>query len=246
MEYLHIGKVKIPYTLYKSSKAKNVSISIRNQRVRVAVPTGFTFAYAKDFLENNKEWVLKHFQKQSLAEDASTFPPKKFISGEKFLYRGRSYPLVVEEISTSPCYALFKGSRIYAYIPSNLLPNEQSALVQNILQKWYINQAGKLLPEQVDYYAKQLGLSYEKLKIKDQKTRWGSCSGKGNINLNWRIIMTPNQVIAYVIIHELCHLRFMNHSKDFWNLVEHYLPDYKEWRTWLKVNGSMLLSDFPS
>jgi hypothetical protein len=79
-----------------------------------------------------------------------------------------------------------------------------------------------------------------KVVIKDQKTRWGSCSKKGNINLNWRLIMAPLHVIDYVVVHELCHLKVMNHSKDFWNLVESIQPNNHERRRWLKVNGNRL------
>jgi len=238
MEYLQIGKTEIAYELIKSSKAKRVSISIKGDLVRVAVPTGFTFAYAKNFLEENKEWVLKHFKKQHLQNDCC---PKAYVSGEKFLYRGRSYPLLIQQVPSAPYFAVFSGSRIVTSIPFNLLSDAQSILVKQLIQKWYVAQANKLLPEQVDYYSKLLVIPYNKLKIKDQKTRWGSCSNKGNINLNWRIIMAPNQVIAYVIIHELCHLRFMNHSKDFWKLVEEYMPDYKKWRKWLADYGKSLI-----
>lgn len=240
MEYLKIGNKVIEYELRKSSKAKNVSVTINNQRVRVTVPTGFTFEYAKNFLENHKEWVLKHLQKQQNLTSGCL--PKRYMSGDKFLYRGRSYPLVIEATSSSDFYALFKGSRIIAYVPSGLPPEEQCLLVNKLIDKWYIGQAEKILPEQVDYYSRLLAIPYNKLKIKDQKTRWGSCSNKGNINLNWRIIMAPNQVVAYVIIHELAHLRHMNHSKEFWKMVEKYLSDYKKWKKWLMDNGKELIT----
>lgn len=239
MEYLKIGNKVIEYELHKSSKAKRVNITIKERRIRVAVPTGFTFEYAKNFLEDHKDWVLKHLQKQQT--QSKNILPKKFVSGEKFLYRGRNYPLIIEEISGSEFCALFKGSRIVATVPLNLSNKDQSLFVKELIEKWYIGQAEKLLPEQVDYYSKLLNLPYKKLKIKDQRSRWGSCSNKGNINLNWRIILAPNQVVAYVIIHELTHLRYMNHSKDFWKTVEYYLPDYKKWKKWLAENGNELL-----
>ena len=115
-------------------------------------------------------------------------------------------------------------------------------MVKSLIEDWYKGQAQKLLPEQVDYYSRLLCATYNKLRIKDQKTRWGSCSNKGNINLNWRIIMAPHQVAAYVIIHELAHLKHMNHSKDFWKTVEESLPGYKKWKKWLTQNGKELLS----
>lgn len=240
MEYLRIGNKVIEYELRKSSKAKRVSISIKNSRIRVAIPTGFTLEYAKNFLEDNKEWVLRHLQKQISTSQKIT--PKCYISGEKFLYRGRSYPLIIEETISAEYFAVFKGSRIVVYIPPDLDEEKKPQLVKNLIEEWYKGQAQKLLPEQVDYYAKMLNTPFNRLKIKDQKTRWGSCSNKGNINLNWRIIMAPHQVAAYVIIHELTHLKHMNHSKEFWKVVEDSLPDYKKWKKWLTLNGKELLT----
>jgi predicted metal-dependent hydrolase len=242
MEYLRIGNKVIEYELYKSTKAKRVCITIKNQLVKVAVPSDLSFEYAKFFLENNKGWVLKTLQKQQ--NKAKSLQLKKYLAGEKFLYRGRNYPLVIEKTPGPEFYTIFKGSRIVTYVPPDLSPREQSLMVKNLIEKWYRGQAENILPEQVDYYSKLLALPYKKLKIKDQKTRWGSCSAKKNINLNWRIIMAPNQVIAYVIIHELTHLRYMNHSQQFWDTVEHYLPDYKKWKTWLAENGKELTLAF--
>lgn len=238
MEYLRIGSRLIEYELHKSSKAKRVSISLRNGQLRVAVPTGFTFEYAKNFLEDNKEWVVRTLRKQ--LSEAKTPLPEKYVSGERVLYRGRSYPLVIEK-GHGEYSAAFKGSRIVVSVPEGLDQENQKRLVKRLIENWYKGQAQKLLPEQVEYYSKTLNVVYNKLKIKNQKTRWGSCSSKGNININWRIIMAPHQVAAYVIIHELAHLKYLNHSKDFWSFIEEYLPDYKKWKKWLSENSRILL-----
>ncbi|HHV65580.1 MAG TPA: M48 family metallopeptidase [Peptococcaceae bacterium] len=242
MEYLKVGTELIAYEFHRSSKAKKVRITIKNERVKVTVPAGLPLEYAKNFVEENKDWVLKHWQTQQA--QAKKDLPKQYVAGEKFLYRGRNYPLVVEEISAPPYEAAFKGSRIVANIPPGLNSQEQSLLLKKLIKKWYLGQANKLLPELLDYYSKLMDIPYQKLKVKDQKTRWGSCSSKGNINLNWRIIMAPNPVTAYVIIHELAHLKIMDHSKEFWTLVAKYLPDYKQCKKWLTENGKELLSYF--
>ena len=85
-----------------------------------------------------------------------------------------------------------------------------------------------------------MSVTYNQFRIKEQKTRWGSCSKRNNLNFNWKIIMAPEKVIDYVIIHELCHLVHFNHSKEFWNLLAFYMPDYKEQAEWLKNNGISL------
>jgi len=85
------------------------------------------------------------------------------------------------------------------------------------------------------------GFKFARVRIKNQKTRWGSCSAKRNINLNMRLMMAPDGAIDYVIIHELCHLRELNHSAAFWALVESYCPEFRHWRAWFRQHGPSLI-----
>lgn len=97
------------------------------------------------------------------------------------------------------------------------------------------------IPKRVSYYAKQIDVTYGKITIRNQKTRWGSCSSKGNLNFNCLLMLTPPEVIDYVVVHELCHRKEMNHSWAFWAEVEKVLPDYKEQVKWLKENGGKII-----
>lgn len=103
------------------------------------------------------------------------------------------------------------------------------------------DEAKKVIPDRVKYYADIMGVTFGKITIKNQKTRWGSCSSKGNLNFNCLLMLTPDKVRDYVVIHELCHLKQMNHSKMFWAEVEKVMPDYKVYRQWLSQNGNMLI-----
>ncbi len=103
------------------------------------------------------------------------------------------------------------------------------------------DKAKEIIPIKVDYYAKIMGISYNKISIKCQKTRWGSCSSKRNLNFNCLLMLTPDNVIDYIIVHELCHLKEMNHSKRFWNEVKTVLPNYEESHKWLKENGNIII-----
>jgi predicted metal-dependent hydrolase len=95
----------------------------------------------------------------------------------------------------------------------------------------------------VAYYAEKLGVSYGKITLRQQKTRWGSCAANGNLNFNWLLILAPPEVLDYVVVHELCHRREMNHSQAFWKEVEKILPDYRERQKWLKDNGWRLMEE---
>lgn len=116
--------------------------------------------------------------------------------------------------------------------------------VAEILTAWYLKKAKEKIPERTAYYARLMKEHYKEIRIKDQRTRWGSCSSKKNLNFSWRLIMAPPEVLDYVIVHELCHLKFMDHSDNFWNHVEEVLPDYKVRQEWLKANGERLMAMF--
>lgn len=108
------------------------------------------------------------------------------------------------------------------------------------LEKRYRDAAKEYIPKRVEYYHAFTGGSYEKITIRDQKTRWGSCSANGTLSFNYRLMLAPPRVLDYVVVHELCHLTHMNHSKAFWDMVASILPEYKEYRKWLKDNGHTL------
>lgn len=103
------------------------------------------------------------------------------------------------------------------------------------------NQALVIFPQKVKYYAEILNVSYGRITIRSQKTRWGSCSAKGNLNFNCLLMLAPDKVQDYVVVHELCHRLEMNHSAAFWAQVERIMPDYKKYQDWLKKNGKDLI-----
>lgn len=103
------------------------------------------------------------------------------------------------------------------------------------------DKALEVIPDRVKYYASLIGVDYGRITIRHQKTRWGSCSSKGNLNFNCLLMLAPSEVIDYVVVHELCHRKEMNHSKAFWNEVAKILPNYKESKKWLNEEGNKLI-----
>ena len=120
-------------------------------------------------------------------------------------------------------------------IENGLSEQQEIALV-----KRYREAAKEYIPKRAAYYREQTGGTYERISIREQKTRWGSCSSRGTLSFNWRLMLAPPRVLDYVVVHELCHLKHMNHSKAFWNAVEEVIPDYRECRKWLRENGMKL------
>ena len=119
---------------------------------------------------------------------------------------------------------------------SDLTDAQRTALEQR-----YIAAAKEYFPKRVNYFIQFTGGSYNRITIRDQKTRWGSCSAKGTLSFNWRLMLAPPAILDYVVVHELCHLSYMNHSAAFWKKVESVYPDYRTARKWLKDHGNELI-----
>jgi len=159
------------------------------------------------------------------------------IELEKLLYLGEYRNLVVQ--------------KNYAFVRPKVIEIEEKIIVytavedkqivKTALLHWYRGQAEKILKDRVEYYGHFITEPVGVVRIKEQKSRWGSCSTKGNLNLNWRLLLAPQEVLDYVVVHELAHLKIMNHSSDFWKYVAEILPDYKRWDRWLKQNGAYLM-----
>lgn len=122
----------------------------------------------------------------------------------------------------------------------NLARTETPPPLDDGARRHYICIARDIFTQKTAYYAAIMNVTYGHISIREQKTRWGSCSGKGNLNFNWRLIFAPEEVLDYVVVHELAHRREMNHSKAFYAIVESILPDYKNRKKWLKDNGNRL------
>ncbi len=160
--------------------------------------------------------------------------------GEEIFFKGRTlFLLVVKEERLSSKVEL-NGDRLIIRINQALEEDASAREIERRLRVWLRKTAKETILGKLDYYKKQLAVEFNEVRVKEQKTRWGSCSQKGNLNFNWRLVSAPEEVIDYVVVHELCHLVHMNHSKNFWSLVGNILPDYKQLRKWLKVNGRLL------
>lgn len=105
------------------------------------------------------------------------------------------------------------------------------------------DRAADVFKNKVEHYAPIVGVTYGRVTVRNQKTRWGSCSSKGNLNFNVALMRAPIEVLDYVVVHELCHRIHLNHSKEFWKEVERVLPDYREHEKWLKDNGKCLIAE---
>ena len=202
-----------------------------NQEARLIVraPHFVSEDYIQKLVFQKQNWIVR---KQSIIQEKQNRILKRnFIPGEKFLFLGNKY--VLQTVEDLPKAVVFDGS---LKISSMVLGN-----VKEHLEYWYKTQAFDYINQKTGYYAQMHGLKYSSIKVNDAKTRWGSCGYKDTLNFTWRLIMAPQRVIDYVIVHELMHLKQKNHSAKFWNEVAQIIPDYKQDELWLKKNSHLLV-----
>lgn len=160
----------------------------------------------------------------------------EFKTGEEFYYRGK--PLMLNLIVNKDRKRIMVKKQAGKLLVVSF--SSEKEVIKEAIIRWYREQAREIFTDKTAYFQRFVGKSAGEIRIKEQKSRWGSCSGKGNLNFNWKIIMAPDEIIDYLVVHELCHLLHMNHSKEFWSSVEAILPDYRDREKWLKKNGTLL------
>jgi predicted metal-dependent hydrolase len=211
------------------SKRRTIALIVENDgSVTVRAPLRVPEYSIQEFIEKHVKWVEK---KKAEMRTAAPVLAKQYLPGETFLYLGQAYTLEI-----------VKGQNKKLVLDDRFkLSEAEQERAELVFQNWYRQQARQLISERVKYFADNYQLHYEKITITSARTRWGSCSPKNTISFSWRLIMTPLEVVDYVVVHELAHTVHHNHSKRFWGLVEKILPDYKERRKWLRQYGQEAL-----
>lgn len=242
MDYFEYHGERIPYRM-ETSNRKTISIRVNHEGIIVRAPKTLSRRKIEELVETKANWISEKYHEMKAVKPL--IQPTDYREGSRLLYRGGEIILKYREGSK---YGVKDGEGKVWIEQDQLnvaLTDFSVGAIQNVLEQWYRHEARQRIEERVFYYCNrfEFGKRVNRIFIKDQKSRWGSCSSKCNLNFNYRLIMAPDEVLDYVIIHELCHLKHMNHSVDFWNAVEEIMPNYKTYRTWLrKYGGSLHLS----
>ncbi|MBI5180802.1 MAG: M48 family metallopeptidase [Nitrospirae bacterium] len=211
------------------SKRRTIALEIaQDASLIVRAPYRTPLDFIERIVFKKRFWIK---EKQGFVRGRYTkTAPKEFVSGEGFLYLGDMYKLEIIDTLNMPMLFNngFQVSR----------KNIDSA--KEILIAWYKEQAHQKISERAIWHSSLSGLKYNKIRISNAQRRWGSCSSKRNLSFSWRLIMAPLNVIDYVVVHELAHLEENNHSKRFWDKVKIMMPDYKQYKKWLKENRHLL------
>ena len=219
-----------------SSRRKTAELFIDHGQIRIVVPSSLDEQRIRRILESKKDWIRQKLRVQS---EFLLPKGKEYVSGESFTYLGKNYRLKVSQTGFSE--VKLRSGRLEVGVDRGLTGSEREKTVRESLLRWYRVRAEDRLQEKTARYAKILGVVQQSVRIGDFKSRWGSCSVRGDISFNWRIIVAPHRIVDYVVVHELSHLVKHDHSEKFWKTIERVLPDYRERKEWLKWNGLGLL-----
>lgn len=182
------------------------------------------------FLRESEGFIQKSLT--ALSRQSERFPPKTFVSGESFLYLGQRLPLEIIWSWSPRIQVRAHNDSLEMVAPLTSKPAERQVAWNKFMQK----RAREIFAERVATFAERMKLYPASVSVRGQRTRWGSCSSEGRLNLNWKLLAAPPDVIDYVIVHELAHLAQMNHSPKFWAIVERHYPAYGAAKSWLKAN----------
>jgi predicted metal-dependent hydrolase len=232
--HITLGGEKLLFELKRSLRARLIWLKIDpSGRITLTIPRGYNSRLVPGYLRNNRDWILDNLAKcRRQAEQKQAEPKRDLVS-----YLGQPLRIVTERISEGAEGVQIKDDKLVVRLPPGAAGSQGK-----VVASWLRDQARELITRKAGELSRKLGVRFSKITIRDQRTRWASCSHKGTLSFNWRLIMVPEVVLDYVILHELCHLRQMNHSKRFWGLVCKCDPLWQEHRKWIDSHSRELRS----
>lgn len=223
------------YRVNRSRKRKKtISLQVRHEAdIVVSVPYFTPVDEIKRFIREKQNWIDKTIQKQR--QQALQNKAHEYISGETFYYLGQSFPLEEFFEPFEQTGVMLRNSCFY------LNAAENKASKKHYFVSWYQKQAHDYISRRINHFSEMLDLHPEYMRITSAESRWGSCSEDNRLAFSFRVMMAPPDVIDYVVVHELTHIREKNHSPAFWQRVENVMPEYKQHRRWLRENHHLCM-----
>ena len=212
----------------RTKRKKTISISIKKGQIIVLSPKLISQVYLDNLLEKKKPWIIKKLEEENFKLNIK----KKFVNDEIFLKFGQKKKLV------------YKKSFLNKIIEKNNIIEVHCLSEKDIkrkLESWYKEILSNYIKKKIVVFKELMDVDYKEFSIRLYKNRLGSCTNKGSLSFNWKIAMMPYDIVNYIIIHELSHLKHFNHSKEFWKHVEIFCPEYKAKEKWLKENKSITI-----
>jgi predicted metal-dependent hydrolase len=219
---------EIPIKKIVRSRRKTIGFEITpDASLIIRAPLRASKVYISDLVRQKDTWIQR---KIGELKQRQVSPCHEYAEGEQFLFLGRSYPLHITEDGS---ITIERSDKLYVH--RTLMPH-----IRHQLKYWYREEARKELQARCMWFSIKTGYTPSSIHITDARKRWGSCSGTGSINFSWRLIQAPNEIVDYVVVHELIHIGQPDHSKKFWGKVRKIMPDFERRRKWLHENEHLL------
>ncbi len=242
---LELDGDNIPYRLLRRRGRRRLTLKVEpREGLIVLAPARCPLKEIDAFLAREHDWL--RLSLAELAEWEAEHPERRFVNGETLWLLGEDWALEVEERqgmarATVASFSNPTGpGRIRLRLPAGLPEPERVERARATLDRWYRRLARQLLEERVHYWEERIGKHCTGISVRDNRSRWGSCTSTGRLSFTWKIIMAPPEVVDYLVVHELCHLRHLDHSQEFWDCVALQIPDWKKHRQWLRKEGVAL------
>lgn len=216
--------------IYRKRKTMSIEVETTGE-VTVIAPVGTSSDDIVEKVKSRAGWIVSKQYESKFINDTKI--KREAVSGESYMYLGRNYSLDirVDENIDNISVKLFQGK----FVVNTYIKDED--LIKKAMENWYREKTLAKVKERVSYYSSYFNNEVTTVKVKEQKKRWASCTSKNELLFNWRCVMAPVFVLDYIVVHEMCHMEYKNHSKDFWNRVYAVMPDYEVRKSWLKNNG---------
>ncbi len=222
----------VPYRIRRSSRARVARINVSPDGVEVVVPHRFPEREVEPFVREKSAWIERTLRR--FAESEREFPPARIEDGGEVPYLGDRLQLRVRvEAGRRRPHVKRRGQTLEVVLPPNVEPPEA-------LERWYRRRAAAEIAPRLDAACARAGSSYARLAIRGQRTRWASCSSSGTMSFNHRLLLAPEEILDYVIEHEVAHLEVPDHSRSFWSLLASRAPDWRRHEAWLRRHGPSL------
>jgi len=236
---LRLSHGSVPYAVHRRRR-RTLGVVVRpDGSVEVHAPTRSTTSEIKNVVEEFRPWIEK--KRREALERLRRIRARRFDDGDEVPFLGESLRLRITETDAPRFEPVVREGRVLdVATPSDLTPTSRRAVVRFAVQRWLLDEAREIFHRRHVAMARVVGQSALRVVIKDMRSRWGSCGPDRLMNLNWRLVLAPERVIDYVLVHELTHIVEPNHSPSFWRKVGRACRDFEESRAWLRVHGDEL------
>ncbi len=233
-ERVEFGNLDLEVQIERTNRKRTISLQVKDNKLIVKAPRTASRQSLDDLIQRKQSWIKK---RAILNVEERKLRNRKFIDNEKFYFKGNEYRLSLifggkEEVKIS------EGFLIVTCKDDRAMGSKE---VKTFIEDWYVRESTKILNTRTYEFAKKMKVEPSAITVKNYASKWGSCTASNKISYNWRIIMAPDCIVDYLIIHELCHIIEHNHSKNFWYQVGKFCEDFKKKRKWLRENGHKLV-----